>query len=140
MAQIVPINEMSAEELRNIQTPIGKSEIKKKWYEERRQNWEKIKKDKVKCEICGKIYTRQNRTQHRKSQFCKKMDSINKKMLNILHGTPCEESYSNIMNNDTPVIVLGDELRKRLKEELSELSSSESDEDMSDEEGGTNSE
>lgn len=68
---------LDVEELKYVQKPVGKalylnSKIKK-------ETW----KNKIKCNVCGKHYTRSNLTHHRNTEIHKAFDNINKKMMEI---------------------------------------------------------
>lgn len=43
-------------------------------------------KDKLKCQICGKIYIRSGSAKHKKSELHKKCEDINNKLLKAILG------------------------------------------------------
>lgn len=70
----------SVEQMEYIQKPIGKAnynaETKKK------AHWS----DRIKCEICGKEFTRSARTKHNQTQHHQTYANLNKKLASLLLG------------------------------------------------------
>ena len=81
-----PLINYSAEEIKYIQTPIGKGLYR---YSEKKVGRPKIdnKKqwnDKIKCELCGKTMLRSNQSSHNKSQYHIAHEKINSKLRHII--------------------------------------------------------
>lgn len=74
------ISEYDIDELRYVQTPIGKAVFKA-------DKPEKVKtkpSDRVICDVCGKEFTRSGRTTHNRTQFHKLHASMNAKIKKLL--------------------------------------------------------
>jgi hypothetical protein len=83
MIESKPILELSKEEFNYSQKPIGKALYKHSVGRPRKE----IKcdpKDRIKCSICGKIYTRCASYQHKKTQHHKTHMKINEKLKVLL--------------------------------------------------------
>jgi hypothetical protein len=88
-----PILFMNKDEFKYINTPIGKA-IYKESYEKKEDELVTPKQsryrgatkptDRIKCKICGKIYSRNCKTHHDKTQHHLFYDNMNKKLRELL--------------------------------------------------------
>lgn len=83
-----PILEMTKEEFRYTQTPLGgptyKHNVKKAGRPEVVPSKRKLPTDRLKCEICGKEYFRSGSYKHKQTAFHKDRMRMNKKLLELL--------------------------------------------------------
>lgn len=82
--------QLTVEEMKYAQTPLGGA-ILEASERKRVSRLEKLlvpntnpKRAYVQCEICGKVYTKNNGSTHRKSQFHRSHEDLNKKLVAIL--------------------------------------------------------
>lgn len=77
------IIEMSIGEMKMLQKPIGKATYNSAKGRPRKQikvNWN----DKIKCSVCGELYTRSNSSRHKKTKIHQVYETLNKKLVKIL--------------------------------------------------------
>jgi len=67
--------QMTVDELNYIQNPVGKA-----LYEKTNEKW----KDRIKCEICNKTYTRSNKYRHNNTKYHKMYEEMNNKLRKLL--------------------------------------------------------
>jgi hypothetical protein len=77
-----PIGNYSTTELKYLEKPLGKN-IYKHATEEQQDEYKRYL-DKVKCKVCGKITSRCNQSQHKKSQYHMAHERMNKKIREVL--------------------------------------------------------
>lgn len=74
----------SVEELKFIETPIGKAIYTKKG-RPKKDDVNKAKwNDRVECKVCGKSFIRSGRSKHKKSQFHQAYENMHEKMRNLM--------------------------------------------------------
>lgn len=80
-----PVYALTKEEFNYTQKPLGKAIYKHSVGRPRKEPDEKTSpKDKIVCDICGRTFTRSGRTNHKRSQFHKAHEKINRKLKELL--------------------------------------------------------
>ncbi len=81
-----PITELTKDEFQYTQTPIGGPTYKHNLKRGRPipENGKAKPTDRIKCEICGKEYFRSGSTKHKRTEYHRAMERVNKKLLDLL--------------------------------------------------------
>src|SRR5208337_2287450 len=78
--------DLDDEEIAYTQTPVGKSQLDKK----QRDDVKKVN-PRIQCDTCGKSYTKNNGTAHKRTKHHQTYEILNRKMTKLLlGGTPAE--------------------------------------------------
>lgn len=74
---------LDEEAIKYSQTPIGQSILKYNYGRPRKVE-KAMPNDKVKCELCGIVFSRSNRSKHKKTKMHKVYENLNLKLMKAL--------------------------------------------------------